>query len=198
MLFRSTMKDIGKLENRIDNLEYYVTLSALEQNTTLFNVKDTDGLDRFKNGILVDSFTGHNVGDVYNKDYRVSMDMAAGEARPPFIQKAYKLNLDEADSDPDSYTKRGNLITCRVDSDVEFISQPIASKTVNVNPFSVFTYKGQVELTPTSDFWKDTRMIPTNVNNVNGVYDNLVAGNNPYGTIYNQWNGNWFGKPEAE
>ena len=41
---RYTMRDIGKLENRIKNLEYYTTLSLLEQNTT--NVKAYDQIGR--------------------------------------------------------------------------------------------------------------------------------------------------------
>jgi len=53
---RYTMKDIGKLENRIKNLEYYTTLSLLELDTAVFSVKDSFGLDRFKNGFVVEAF----------------------------------------------------------------------------------------------------------------------------------------------
>ena len=34
--------------------------------------------DRFKNGYIVDNFTGHGIGDVADNNYSVSMDMAAG------------------------------------------------------------------------------------------------------------------------
>ena len=44
---RYTMRDIGKLEKRIERLEYYTTLSILEQQALNMQVKDEIGLDRF-------------------------------------------------------------------------------------------------------------------------------------------------------
>ena len=38
------MKDIGKLEKRIERLEYYTTLSILEQQALNMQVKDEIGL----------------------------------------------------------------------------------------------------------------------------------------------------------
>ena len=37
----------------------------LEKDTESFQIQDADGLDRFKNGFIVDNFTGHSVGDAY-------------------------------------------------------------------------------------------------------------------------------------
>ena len=94
---RYTMRDIGKLERRIDNLEYYTQLSLLETQTENLQIQDADGFDRFKNGFIVDNFTGHGIGDVGNLDYKVSMDMAQGEARP--LCKTDSVQLTEADDD---------------------------------------------------------------------------------------------------
>ena len=47
---RYTMRDIGKLESRINNLEYYTSLSLLEQETQAMKITTTGGLDRMKNG----------------------------------------------------------------------------------------------------------------------------------------------------
>ena len=44
---RFTMRDIAALERRIENLEQITSLSALELDTNAFQVKDTDGLNRF-------------------------------------------------------------------------------------------------------------------------------------------------------
>ena len=76
------MRDIGNLEKRIENVEYYTQLSLLESEAQNMQIQDADGFDRFKNGIIVDNFTGHGIGDVSDNDYSVSMDMAAGELRP--------------------------------------------------------------------------------------------------------------------
>ena len=47
---RYTMRDIGKLEKRIDNLETFTSLSSLELDTKSLQITDADGLDRFKTG----------------------------------------------------------------------------------------------------------------------------------------------------
>lgn len=187
---RYTMRDIGKIEKRVEKLEYYTALTALEASTSLFGVRDTDGLDRFKNGILVDNFTGHNVGNVSDSDYKVSIDIHNKELRPEFRQKAYGLSL--VDGESSGHTKLGNLIT-KSYSNSTLISQTLASKAVNVNPFSVFSWNGNMTLTPNNDFWRDTQTIPVNVNNPNGEFDNFTEGNNPFGSLFNQWNDMWFG-----
>lgn len=81
---RYTMKDIAKIEKRISNLEQIVSLNALERQTASFSIKDQDGLDRFKNGFVVDNFTGHKIGDVSNLDYECSIDILENTLRPAF------------------------------------------------------------------------------------------------------------------
>ena len=78
------MRDIGRLEQRIESVEYYTQLSLLESEAQNMQIQDADGFDRFKNGIIVDNFTGHGIGDVSDADYSVSMDMAQGELRPAY------------------------------------------------------------------------------------------------------------------
>ncbi len=95
---RFTMKDIGVLRDRIENLEYYTSLSLLELNTKSLLVQDASGNDRFKNGIIVDQFSGHNIGDVRNPDYKISIDPARGEARPPFKMDNIELFYNTANS----------------------------------------------------------------------------------------------------
>jgi hypothetical protein len=47
---RYTMRDIGKLEDRIENLEKTTSLSLLELNTSTLQIQDANGLTRFKSG----------------------------------------------------------------------------------------------------------------------------------------------------
>src|SRR6056300_1872246 len=91
------MRYIGKLESRIENVEYYTQLSLLESNAQSLQIQDSQGFDRFKNGFIVDNFTGHGIGNVKNRDYKAAMDMAKGELRPTFNEDAVKLI--EADED---------------------------------------------------------------------------------------------------
>ena len=115
---RYTMRDIGRLENRIKNIEYYTQLSLLEADAQSLQIQDADGFDRFKNGFVVDNFTGHNVGDVGNNDYKLSIDRARGEARTPFNEDVIELTeVDDdltsilaADRTAANYAKTGDLI----------------------------------------------------------------------------------------
>ena len=102
------MRDIGRLEKRIENVEYYTQLSLLESEAQNLQIQDSEGLDRFKNGIIVDNFTGHGIGDVGDADYSVSMDMANGELRPSFHQD--NIALIESDSSLENSTAMTDTI----------------------------------------------------------------------------------------
>ena len=84
---RYTMRDIGRLENRIQRLEDYTTLNLLEAETENFQVLDANGLNRFKSGFVVDNFTGHKTGDVTHQDYSCSIDYENKTLRPKFNMK---------------------------------------------------------------------------------------------------------------
>lgn len=72
---RYTMQDIGKIERRVNRLEYYTALSLLEKTASDALIPNSStGIDRFKNGILVDAFLGHNIGNVLDPDYRCSLE----------------------------------------------------------------------------------------------------------------------------
>jgi len=205
---RYTMRDIGHLERRITNVEYYTQLSLLEVAAQTLQIQDADGFDRFKNGFVVDNFTGHAIGDPGNVDYKVSMDMAKGEMRPTFHEDAIQLierdgdgtAIVAADRTDGQYQKTGDLITLPY-SETALITQPYASKSINVNPFGIFTWIGSIALTPANDEWKETERAPElTITNDDGTWDTLVAvSGNPnlqeveIGTVWNEWTNNWTG-----
>jgi hypothetical protein len=205
---RYTMRDIGRLEKRIENVEYYTQLSLLEASAQSLQIQDAEGFDRFKNGFIVDNFAGHGIGDAGNLDYKVSMDYAKGEMRPTFHEDAIQLierdddgtAIVDADRTAANYQKTGDLITLPYTEET-LIDQPYASKTVNVNPFGIFTWIGSIALTPTNDEWKETERAPELViNNDDGSWDTLVKqSGNPnlqsveLGTVWNEWQNHWTG-----
>jgi hypothetical protein len=89
---RYTMADIGKIRDRLDRVEYFTRLSFLENEAANLKFAANTGIDRFKNGAIVDSFSGHNIGNVLNPDYKISIDKVRGEMRPPF--SIANINLD--------------------------------------------------------------------------------------------------------
>ena len=199
---RYTMRDIGKLEQRIRNVEYYTQLSLLEQQAINTQIQDaTTGLDRFKNGIVVDSFKGHNVGDSLSGEYRCSVDMSEGELRPQHHTDQVKLvELAATDTDAErttaGYQKTGDLITLPY-SHTELTKNPYATKSVNCNPFLVFQYQGDVALTPDVDEWYDTTRRPDLIVNDNNLFDtmsDLAGTGNNLGTVWDNWTTNWSGR----
>jgi hypothetical protein len=50
------MRDIGRLEDRIETLEELTSLNLLELETQSLQVQDATGLSRFKSGFFVDNF----------------------------------------------------------------------------------------------------------------------------------------------
>ncbi len=86
---RYTMRDIGKLERRIDNLEYYTSLSLLESEASNKEIIEGIGgsqLTRVKSGFVVDSFNSHSVGNVLSPEYKVSIDRDNNRLRPLFVR----------------------------------------------------------------------------------------------------------------
>jgi hypothetical protein len=189
---RYTMRDIGRIEKRIDTIEYYSLLNMLETETATMDVTDANGNDRFKNGFVVDTFTGHGVGDVTNIDYRCAIDPDKQEARPRFYNKNYDLILKTSESS--GYTLRGPLLS-RTFNPIDFIVQPFASQSVNINPYAVFSWRGTMTIDPTVDFWKDESIRPENIININGVNDNISVGNDFAGSCWNSWERNFNGQP---
>src|SRR6056300_407740 len=210
---RYTMRDIGRLENRIKNIEYYTQLSLLEADAQSLQIQDADGFDRFKNGFVVDNFSGHNVGDVGNNDYKLSIDRARGEARTPFNEDVIELEerdddltaIVSADRTAANYQKTGDLLTLP-STETTYLEQPYATKTENLNPFLIFDWIGDIDLDPPVDEWKETRVAPELVVNVNGTFDNLEinagldntsATEIPVGTEWNEWQDQWSGNPRT-
>ena len=193
---RYTMKDIGSLERRINQVEYYATLNLLEKDAQSFQVQDENGLDRFKSGFVVDNFSGHSVGDVQNEDYRNSIDYEDNELRPQFYMKGIELleeNTTDVQRTADGYQKTGKMITLPY-SDVVGIQQPYATRVENLNPVLTFTWTGVCTLDPSGDEWFEVNRLPALVINVEGDFDQVAAENaNILGTVWNSWQTQWSG-----
>jgi len=203
------MRDIGRIQRRVENIEYYTQLSLLEADAKSMQIQDADGFDRFKNGIITDNFTGHGVGEVSSNDYKNSMDVAKGELRPAFHQN--NINLIESDSSlanssamttairtTNGYQKTGELITLPY-TETEYLNQPYASTTVNLNEYNTIKYIGQLVLTPDNDEWMATEVQPELTVDIPDVYDTLTELASEgvldlnLGTVWNNWNDTWTG-----
>ena len=191
---RYTMRDIGSIDKRLKNVEYYTSLSLLEQSAADVDLFDGNNFTRLKNGFIVDGFRGHSVGDPTNPDYKASIDRAAGELRPMFDERNTNLVRKSADSGANVVLNAG--IATLPFTETNYINQPYASFASNVNPYNVFTWAGTVELSPDSDEWKETDVRPNVIINDSGSFDQfrqMAEETGILGTVWNEWETNWAG-----
>ena len=190
---RFTMRDIGKIEKRVDSLEYYTALSLLEKEASDLSIKDSaTGTERFKNGILVDSFNGHNIGDVSNADFKAAVDFEMKELRPSYYADSFKFSHDSTGSSANT-TKTGDLVTLNYSSS-NLVVQPLASNTENLNPYGTNQLNGQLTLSPASDCWFSETGRPLVLINLEGLNDHWVEGNeNGFGKQWDDWSFTWSG-----
>ena len=170
---RFTMKDIGVLEDRIDTLETVTSLSLLELNTSTLQVQDAQGLNRFKSGFFVDDFADNRRMQIRNFDAKASVDGRNKELLTPIdvysleLEPAFaaNVNTESADLSEDltlldtNVQKTGDLITLRYD-ETNWLEQPLASRSENVNPFNMVEFVGRVVMTPATDNWTRTVILP--------------------------------------
>ena len=173
---RYTMKDIGRLEDRIENLEETTTLSLLESKTDSLVIRDPDtGLDRFKNGFIVDPFNDFNVADktldslkfdvedgkLVSRKYHDSIDLLLGSnsvvgtsgAADPTVDPRFAEDLGSP-----NIKKTGDLVTLDY---VEVVDreQPFATRVESVNPYAFRDWGGVMRLNPESDIFVDRQFI---------------------------------------
>ena len=193
---RFTMKDIGKLKNRLEHVEYYTALNMLERDAESFQIQDSNGLDRFKSGFIVDNFSGHSIGDVANVDYKCAIDMEHNELRPKHKTESTKL-IEQSTTDTQRasqhYQKTGDLLTLPY-TEVDYQDQPFSSRLERVTPVLLSSWIGDVELSPAGDEWIVTEIAPKLIVNVEGNFDTFLAANqDKIGTVWNAWQTQWSG-----
>ena len=191
---RYTMKDIGSLEKRIENLEYYTSLSLLEQSTVSkqdLSTLDSTGLPRYKNGVMVDSFIDKSVANFTARDFNSSIDIVNNLARNTY--NLYSTRIFSNNSVLNTGVEfNGPLLTLSGTTET-FLTQNLASKSVNINPFNVINYVGSVKLDPASDVWtSDTRIEAQNID-LTGGDAARDAWSSIQSTSWGSWQTTWTG-----
>lgn len=163
---RFTMKDISNLKDRIENIEYFSTLSATENSLFGFEVVDAvTGLNRFKTGYLVDNFSNpFTVCDYYNP---LSGTQFRALELSPTIEYHDSAFIVEAGASS-NYQITGNQITLPY-TEVPFIKQDTSTRVTNINHFLMISWAGVMTIDPPIDNWIDTEYLPQIYNVVNNT-----------------------------
>jgi hypothetical protein len=177
---RYQMKDISLLEDRIQRVETFTTLSMLESKTENFTIKDAEtGLDRFKCGFFVDNFSNHDYHDLTNSQFKSCIDTSTNTLRPRHYTTSIDLQLGSevisgigtlfnptkdqsyvTDLGSPGVRKTGDLITLDYNETLYF-EQRYATRSESVTPFLVRYWSGKIELHPPIDSWLEERAFTT-------------------------------------
>ena len=190
-------------------------MTLLETDTSNLFVSDNEGLNRFKSGFFVDNFENFLTQD--ERYIKNSIDTTNKELRPSHYTTAVDLmfgpvvNVDPL-QDPTTAqiegvnVRRNNGIVTLDYSEVEWLKQEFATRSVSVTPFIVPYWNGVLFLTPQSDTWTDTVRIQARTI-VEGNFNEQVArardilGTDPQigfvNTRWNAWEITWAGQTDT-
>lgn len=172
---RWRMQDISDLQSRVNNLEYYTSLSLLEKQAAELQIPDENGLNRFKNGILVDNFTGYATVDAADKDFNAKINkrltvMTAADTvvNAPLFNKDGLNSLgklstyvqDQLNYRYHTTTGGTTTIVTLPYTTANLAVQKLASNTVSLNPFAVSVDDGVLDINPPMDMWIENTREP--------------------------------------
>ena len=186
---RYTMRDIGAIEKRIDQLEESVSLNMLELQTTNLDVFDSSGVNRLKAGITADNFNNHFQSDTALSDYRAAIDPAMNELRPKFVARPIGLVFDSAASSGCSLIGDKVMLSY---SEAVYQTQDNASRSIAVNPYGSERMTGTITMSPASDPWYEQNVLSTRVTKGDASFSL------DEGTIFGDWDFNWSGVTEDQ
>lgn len=176
---RYTMEDLSNIVKRIDYIEQFSLLSATEREATNSPFIDAStGLDRFKTGYLVESMVDpFMVANAFQEEFTASITPGIGisagveedviELIPDNTNSIYDVDADQttiitqtnSNYLSKSFFRTGGMLT-RAYYETVFASVNVSSKIVNVNPFNIVTWVGQLQLVPQSDVWVEVIYLP--------------------------------------
>ena len=159
-----TMRDIEKIEKRIEGLEYYVSLNQLEQQTENMLILDENGLTRFKNGYIVDPFNDGGVANLNDPNYKAAIHFDKSILTPAL--NTFPLDLKyKTSTNASIFPSIGSpeIATLSRNAHVKLLGQPYATNFRNCAS-NFWKYSGQVYISPDSDMLPSVTQNPSPIN----------------------------------
>jgi len=146
---RYTMRDISSLDQRISQLEYYVTLNTLENAAASTTTINGNGQQQFQNGIFVDPMSSHAFGRTDLPQYQIAIDTQNSYARPLFYPWFIELQFSNTASQ--NIQQTGDSLSIAYSS-VPHISQNYATDQRFLSGMPP-SFAGDMKIYP--DFWSE-------------------------------------------
>lgn len=155
---RYTMRDIGTLDTRIQQLEYYSALSRLEAQTVNEKILYQDGVTaKDQYGVIADNFGAYTIADVSNPDLVCYME--PGSLGPLKAQWPLKFQFATANSGS-NVNLDGDKSFSIAFTETPAVQQNAAATFVSVQPTLFAQFKGQMVLSPSTDSYYSANLIP--------------------------------------
>ena len=151
---RYTMQDIGNLEKRIENLEYYTSLNVLElqaKNETILYQDNV--LEKEKYGIVADDFSNFSVVDTSSSDLATNVSKA--KLGPYRVTNPLGMSLSTS-----SNAKINDRTVSLSYTEESCITQECATKSITVQPYEFAQFHGSLTLYPETDYWYSKTLLP--------------------------------------
>jgi len=152
---RYTMRDIGSIDRRVEQLEYYTTLSELDAAASKQSILYQDGATaKEAYGIITDSFEDFSVADNGNPD--LFCNLGEGSLMPYREVHPHEFIMQGA-TGPFKVNDRTYSMNF---TEIPVVVQNTATKSISVQPFAFGQFRGDVDMRPQTDFWYSSLVFP--------------------------------------
>ena len=197
---RYTMKEIGELENQVENVERDRYLEILYSDATAKGAGESD-TTLVEEGTLIDDFSGHAFDDVSNRDNNCSMDFKYRGLKVPFTTNVFKFDVNTL---PTGLTMSDDRNITYDFTEQKALGVSFGTVAIPVNPYGNTDFLGYVKLDPSSDFWYDAEKNPSVLVNSFGENNQYQVEGNAWqegrsagwGSEYGEWRSHWLGSED--
>lgn len=147
---RYSMEKIQRMAERLENMEVNQAITDLDK-----EAMDGEDVSQLK-GIVTDSFISFVKSDVNHKEYTASINPTEQYLTSGYNETLHRLSIDKEKSTSHSIYKR---VATGKAQEIKKDSQPYATESHLVNPYTAFPSPPSVEIFPAVDKWIDTNNI---------------------------------------
>lgn len=149
-----TMAEIEKIDKTVRRLRDTVSLTLLEMDTQNLLITDANGNERFKNGIIVDSFKNLDIADITDPQYRSAIDKTYRVGTPAITQfpidLTYLSGQNVSSTNADTTFKDVITLAPETSTGTVFLEQGYATNFRNAAS-NQYGFKGRIIISPQYD-----------------------------------------------
>jgi hypothetical protein len=147
---RYSMRDIGRIERRLENVEYQLSLDNIEKSITRLSLPSgvTPTLNRFKNAFFVEGFNDFSRAASLHREFACSIDTQQTTMKPLTKVLNFECQFDRTDGTTAANIINGRTLTLPYTQEV-FVDQSIKSDIVGVDGHAI-QFVGTIDVNPSS------------------------------------------------